>query len=56
LEVGTVSLWWLVAAFFAGGYVAVFVMALMNMASYESDRAEMSSVGMPGADAAAADD
>jgi len=48
-----VSLWWLFAAFFAGGYVAVFVMSLMNIASYESDRAEMPYAGMPGADVSA---
>ena len=59
MEDGTVSLWWtlwwIVAAFFAGGYLAVFVMSLLNMASWESDRAEMSSGSMPGIDARADD-
>jgi hypothetical protein len=55
LEDATVSLWWLLAAFVAGGYVGVFVMSLMNIASYEPDPAEMSCVGMPGADARADD-
>ena len=53
MEDVTVSLWWLLAAFIAGGYVGVFVMSLMNIASYES--AEMSCVGIPGADARADD-
>jgi hypothetical protein len=55
VEDGTVPLWWVVAAFFAGGHLAVFVMALMNMASWGSDRAEMSSGDMPGANAGADD-
>ena len=55
MEDGTVSLWWVVAAFFAGGYLALFVMSLMNIASWESDRVEMSPAGMPGADARADD-
>jgi hypothetical protein len=55
VEDGTVSLGWLLAAFVAGGYVGVFVMALMNIASYKADRAEVSSLGMPGAGARADD-
>ncbi len=55
VEDGTVSLWWLLAAFLAGGYAGVFVMSLMSIASYEPDRIEMSGAGMPSADAGADD-
>jgi hypothetical protein len=50
MGIDTVSVWWLLAAFYAGSCITVCLVALINMASYESDRAQMS-VDVPGAEA-----
>lgn len=34
-----VSLWWVVAAFFVGGYAGVVLVAVMSMAARETDDA-----------------